>query len=546
MKSVAKLKEQARLHEQREEWDKAIQAYRQILEMADPAEGEVELSIYNRVGDLHLRVGRQAEAVGFYEQAADRYAEAGLYNNAIALCNKALRHAPHRIDLYRRLGQLSAAQGFFTDGRRWYQEFAERKIKLGDPEAALEALEEFAEASSEAEDREILAERLLALDRTERALEQLRLAYRMRLRAEETDAAEAVRARILELDPGADLTDIELGLDEPSPEGDRGEYDGELPGLGLESAAASAGLGAVDSDAVGFETDGLADVEDGGTGDEAVACTADGFEPTAYGEVEPDPEPDVAAGAAALDFDGGDAVLAEPDVSAEVDDEETEFVAPLPLLDTGIEFGEVAIEAEAADTVEPVGEPEGVETAAPAVWGDNVAATDEYVDLASLLADDEVDVGTRFVVEGIEPTGDEDRDFLATLAEFKAKVSEHVGVDDPASHYDLGLAFKEMGLVDEAIAEFQVALRGTTDRLKILEELGHCFYLKGQYAIATKILERALQLPVDDDAGLLGVYYQLGRSLEELGRTAEARDAYERVVAVDIHFKDAAERLERL
>jgi tetratricopeptide (TPR) repeat protein len=150
------------------------------------------------------------------------------------------------------------------------------------------------------------------------------------------------------------------------------------------------------------------------------------------------------------------------------------------------------------------------------------------------------------VVEAPEPSGDEDRDFLEMLSEFKSKVSEHLGEEDAESRYDLGLAFKEMGLLDEAIAQFQVALRGMESRLKVYEELGDCFVLKGDYSVALKILQGALRLADDGSAELIGVHYKLGRSYEELGRVAEARDAYERVIALDLEFRDASSRLARL
>jgi len=101
-KAIAKLKDQARIFEQREDWDEAISAYQQVLRAADEDQQVGELPLYNRVGDLYLRAGRPNDAVRYYEQAADRYGEAGLYNNAIALCNKALRYAPHRLDLLMR------------------------------------------------------------------------------------------------------------------------------------------------------------------------------------------------------------------------------------------------------------------------------------------------------------------------------------------------------------------------------------------------------------------------------------------------------------
>jgi tetratricopeptide (TPR) repeat protein len=130
MKSIAKLKDDARKYEQKEEWDKAIQAYLQVLQIGEQGDGaELDLPLYNRVGDLYVRIGRQPDAVKYYEQAADRYAEAGLFNNAIALCNKALRYDNNRLELLRKLGSFSASQGFYTDARRWYLEFVEKSIR---------------------------------------------------------------------------------------------------------------------------------------------------------------------------------------------------------------------------------------------------------------------------------------------------------------------------------------------------------------------------------------------------------------------------------
>jgi tetratricopeptide (TPR) repeat protein len=175
-------------------------------------------------------------------------------------------------------------------------------------------------------------------------------------------------------------------------------------------------------------------------------------------------------------------------------------------------------------------------------------STTDYIDLGSLLLDSETrETGeTRYMVETPESTGDEDQDFMELLAQFKSKVSEHLGDGDMESRYDLGLAFKEMGLVDEAISQFQFALRGLDDKLKIYEELGDCFMLKGDYTVALKILKGALRHPDTVPGDLIGVHYKLGRSYEEIGRTMEARDAYERVIALDLGFRDAASRLSRL
>ncbi|MFW5952384.1 MAG: tetratricopeptide repeat protein, partial [Gemmatimonadota bacterium] len=138
-----------------------------------------------------------------------------------------------------------------------------------------------------------------------------------------------------------------------------------------------------------------------------------------------------------------------------------------------------------------------------------------------------------------------DPDFAAMLSQFKAKVTERVEVDD-GDHYDLGLAFKEMGLIDEAIGEFQAALKGGTERLKVYEELGQCFMQKSQYNVALKVFKRALQVPYADESELLGVYYHMGQCHEELGQRAEAREAYRKVLAIDETFRDVPDRVARL
>ena len=78
------------------------------------------------------------------------------------------------------------------------------------------------------------------------------------------------------------------------------------------------------------------------------------------------------------------------------------------------------------------------------------------------------------------------------LRKFKQGVAENVDAEDYQSHYDLAIAFKEMGLLDEAIAEFQKALGSPTNRLPTYEALGQCFLEKKQSKMASSILARAL------------------------------------------------------
>ena len=200
----------------------------------------------------------------------------------------------------------------------------------------------------------------------------------------------------------------------------------------------------------------------------------------------------------------------------------------------------------------PSGKPEGKVKAKDAKMKvrDEAAAGGDFIDLGSMLMDDEVDgtpaKDTRMTVADEEPTGDEEQDFQDMLARFKQGIDENIDEADFQSHYDLGVAFKEMGLLDEAIAELQKALRAPDGKLRTSEMLGICFFEKGAFGVAESILRRGLDLPASGDQERLGILYWLGRALEQQGKKADARDLYGRVFAVDIRFLDAERRVKAL
>lgn len=165
-----------------------------------------------------------------------------------------------------------------------------------------------------------------------------------------------------------------------------------------------------------------------------------------------------------------------------------------------------------------------------------------YVDLASWLSDEDGS-STRMRMRAPEITGDEQADFDSLLKHFKEGVARSIGDDDHDSHYDLGVAYKEMGLLDDAIAEFQKALRSRVHRLAAWEALGQCFLEQGNHQVAITVLSRALHEPGLGDQHRIGVLYLLGYALSFLQRTDEARGYFQRVYDIDRHFRDVAARL---
>ncbi|MCH9015288.1 MAG: tetratricopeptide repeat protein [Gemmatimonadetes bacterium] len=206
-----------------------------------------------------------------------------------------------------------------------------------------------------------------------------------------------------------------------------------------------------------------------------------------------------------------------------------------------LEHDPVNAEANSAlETVVPAPEPQAVAT----------PESGDFVDLAALILDDEdepADKSSRMRTrDSMVSSGDEQADFSAVLSEFKKGIEENIAEDDSEAHYDLGVAFKEMGLLDEAIAEFQKALRGSQARLKTAEALGMCFFEKGQHSVAATVLKRAIDSDEGTDDDKIGMLYWAGRCEEEQGNGESARNYYQRVFAVDIQFEDVGDRVANL
>lgn len=911
MPNVAKLKKKAAEFELKRQFDKALAVYVEILDDFDQHPEEVDVALFNRVGDMLLRQGNVADAVDYYERAVDRYAEGGFFNNAIALCNKILRQSPGRASIYYKLGKISAQKGFKNDAKQNFLEYADRMQKSGRMDEAFRALKEFADLCPDQDDiRLMLAEQLSRQDRAGEAIEQLQtLVERYSQEGRDVEAG-ATLDRIKAIDPtymprptgpqkaqkSSELVFLDIyAVDEPPPPrpaaAPRREPSASPPAI-VPDVPAPAEL------EITFDIEGSSlggDLEATGVADAPTDTEADmpNLEPTAFGfgsmDAIPDAAPDsltldglevtsfgsetaadgpssdeeseVAAGeldflvvpaadeasadtpsgldleffmpetgdagthgtqrpqasaapAPALDDDftldlGGleferDAVV-EPGTSASVPEVSIDdALSGLPMMDmeapaapmfddspdeglrdiaspatedmsaftfdadtlasgdpdagrpVGAEPGDAVAEAPEVEAVQPsdaadedawesepafgstraaaettpaeddtapeertrrstiaaehtvelletlaAGEPDdfalrrrlaetrlesgdreggltdleaamiGFERAenlsdassvadeiarlspesvrihqkrveyafrtnertrlvgayldlAAALLGDGqtdkartvykrvldlapddiaaqaglsaltaepdaqatpspadepaerddelpaapaaapaaapppresappaaprtaaaaASADDSFVNLGDWLRDDAGPKSTRMVVEEKEPTGDEEADFAEMLRRFKQGVAENVDAEDHQSHYDLGVAFKEMGLIDEAIAEFQRALRAPSNRLPTYEALGQCFVEKGQHQVAKAILMRGLSEPDVADEQLIGVLYLLGHASEAVGQHQEALSYYQRVFVVDIEFRDVADRL---
>lgn len=137
--------------------------------------------------------------------------------------------------------------------------------------------------------------------------------------------------------------------------------------------------------------------------------------------------------------------------------------------------------------------------------------------------------------------------------EFRAELGEMGAEDeDLETHYNLGVAFREMGLLEEAISEFQKVAKANDQgrafryALQCCTLLGLAFMEKAQPAIAAIWYERALLTPGIDPETMLALRYDLGMAQESAGDTEAALKSFSQVYAHNIDYRDVADRIATL
>ena len=124
--------------------------------------------------------------------------------------------------------------------------------------------------------------------------------------------------------------------------------------------------------------------------------------------------------------------------------------------------------------------------------------------------------------------------------------------DDPETHYNLGVAFREMGLLDESIGEFQKVVKGSgkgnypPNFLQACSLLAICFMEKKMPAIAVKWYLRALETPALDEEALMALQYDLGVAYEQAGNSRNALERFTEVYSQNIDFRDVADKIREL
>jgi tetratricopeptide (TPR) repeat protein len=139
-----------------------------------------------------------------------------------------------------------------------------------------------------------------------------------------------------------------------------------------------------------------------------------------------------------------------------------------------------------------------------------------------------------------------DKQLESVFQEFKRGVEEQLNKEDYETHYNLGIAYKEMGMLDEALSEFGLAAKDPSRSLDCASMLGLCFIEKGDYDKAAEYFKTGINMSGHTPEEYMGLKYDLATAYELKGDLASAQSVIEGLVKEGTEFRDIKDRLRRL
>ncbi|MFU8856403.1 MAG: tetratricopeptide repeat protein [Deferrisomatales bacterium] len=132
------------------------------------------------------------------------------------------------------------------------------------------------------------------------------------------------------------------------------------------------------------------------------------------------------------------------------------------------------------------------------------------------------------------------------VREFKSGIAERLDEGDYDTHYNLGIAYREMGLLEDALQEFQVAARGPDKARDAYASLALVYRDLGRYGDAAAALRMALAAPSNTAEDRAAILYELGETAEAEGAWDRALQSFQKAAELDPTHRDVGGRIQRL
>lgn len=560
----------------------AIREYEKLLQSAGDDPG-----ILNTLGDLLLKDGRRDDALRRFRRVADIFVQGGYSAKAVAVCKKILQVNPADaetsgllVELYERQGLVPEAvrhlEGLSARFRTWGKleealRVQERILKL-DPDSTHHLLEAGRLCSHLGESAQAgklfseAAERFLAEGRLDEAEKSLHEAQRLELGGPEIDHAlqsldDAAARDAAGQDPSEEsVAELALGEAGNAPaESDRSPEETQSNGFELSPEPVQFGSEEGDSGASRKSTV---------NGSDRVELQRfDDFLRSASGEESPseDLSQEGVSGlwsAEEADEDDMDFAQEEPHEAPKRSPAEQVEAGPFEgSLDDALQeadfylklgYGEEArsllatlvrefpederVLRRAEKAMVPVPQSAGREISEVSADEGEDVSFDQQIDRA---------LDQLFTDEGEDKTDE-------ILRYDVSSSDEEPSEEDPKAHYELGLAYKEMGLLEDSIEKFTEAFRLFEDDRNIPHKILCCsmlassFIRLGEYEKARDWADWGLELPELKDFEWKALRYDSSFAREKLGELDEALKGYRQILEKDSSYRDIEERIDML
>lgn len=525
-----------------------------------------EGSLYNKLGDLYLKINRKNRALKIYEKGARVFKDETYFPNAIALCKKILRLDKERAEVYELLGHLHKELDQRGEAANYFLEYAERKMKENDMDTVLETYNIVKEL----------------VPNNPKILETISAIYEKVGKKEEGEEL-LKEAKVIESKQGKLRETIEQkSTPEVAPE--EGKEGGEVPHTEEVPEAPVVEPPVAEAPSEPPEEAKQPEVVNEGQPqdvEEAAGEPAPAPEPTNETSVEDRVSPEV------------EERIEETEDDIVTQEFASEESAELSEIDKTIELGELYLnlgsEDEAVDCFR---------SAANEVWEKrdydkalmlnkkiaelrpfDLRSRQHLVEIAEIIDDKELHIQAMLdlaeslrrrerkseaqdlykkvlqldsensIAKEMLAVSEPPKDFIdlgevlrttldeekrpeemqtieGLVSQFRREVFESIGESDFRSRYDLGVAYKGMGLYQEAIEEFEIAAKDPDLKLKAMEMLGSCFMERGRMDDAMRVLQDGLHVTNRPRLEYFGLHFLLGQCYEERKNIKQALQHY--------------------
>jgi len=556
--------------------DKAIAEYEAILrtDAKNP-------NVLNALGDLSARIGNKAEAIGYFKRLGEAYRVDGLFVRAISVYKKVLKLDPLNLEASLSCADMYAEQGITPEAKMQYQGLLDQFLRKGDVPGALEICEKLirlepGQQATIAKAAGVLArpgraeqllpklqaieERFVAAGQTQDIRQvYVKAAELLRTQRREADAR-FYTERLHYLDPAKAAAKIDEALEAVFPGGEERSTLEILPGPAEEPEPSPALELTQD---IGGWLDRKEDVvaEEHLAPDESEALqifpsagevdTGDEAEPATI-ELNPEETLGDLSGLVERPAEPVTRRVAPQKLAEEL--QEARFYLKQGMAQEArvILQGILRRDPEQAVAQQLLAE---VDRLAPAPREeppvrprregpvfrvtDAKAPSGEYVDLAGELSQ-ELDREETPLPPGLEP------EVKRMLHELEQGIRNQLEVTDYETHYNLGIAYKDLELYDSAIGELRLAANDFTYRVRCAGLLGLCFLAKGEPEPAVEELLKGLAATQAGTEERWGILYDLATAYEAFGNPQKALESLLAVQNEMPKFRDVRARIRDL